>query len=314
MTLTREQSSALHRDVHAWLDEHGATILHDVVEPGVALAGAADGFTDGRLMAWVRRWEASDAARADLVVSDNLVGVLAARPDAVLMGSFLWSDVLESVADGPAVDAFVAQERALLAEHRPPMLATADVVHPGVVARTSAIHLPWFDDRPAAQDASGVEARDLIAVVGGHTGRADDRLARVTSALTASGREVVTSLEGPDRHRVGVLVCRPGLGTVTAGVVESTPMLLVREPNNPELDHTASALVSLGLARTLEDTADAGRILATVAEMEDETVQRRMRALLAARPTGGHRRAAGILAARLNGSDLGGTAEGPSGW
>ena len=30
----------------------------------------------------------------DLVLSDNLVGVLSRRPDALLLGSFLWSDVL----------------------------------------------------------------------------------------------------------------------------------------------------------------------------------------------------------------------------
>lgn len=300
VTLTRDQLAALHPEVRDWLVAREARILHDVVEPGVGLPGSMDAFADGRLQGWVARWAGSEAARTDLVVSDNLTGVLDARPDAVLMGSFLWSDVLGAVANGPAVDAFVADERALLAAHRPPMLATADVVHPGVVARTAVVPLPWPADRPRpTPDGTG----DAIAMLGGRTGAAADRLGRVAGALRAAGREVVTDpsvLDGPGRGRIGLLVCRPGLGTVTAGVVGSIPMLLVSEPGNPELDHTASALVVLGLARTLDATAetdtDPAAVLAAVAAMEDDAVRTSMRAALGARPTGGHRVAAGWLA------------------
>lgn len=297
VTLTREQLAALRPDAVDWLVAHRVQVIHDVVEPGVGLDGAADGYTDGRLSAWVGRWEASELARTDLVVSDNLTGVLHARPDAVLMGSFLWSDVLEAIAHGPAVAAFVAEERTLLATHRPPMLATADVVHPGVIARTAAVLLPWWDDRqqPAtiAMDGPG----DVVAVLGGRTGAADDRLGRVADALVAAGRQVVTDpsvLEGPSRRRVGLLVCRPGLGTVTSGVVGSVPMMLVREPGNPELDHTAAALVRLGLARTLEgtDDTDPEAVLAAVEVLEEDAVGSSMRMALASRPTGGHRAAA----------------------
>lgn len=311
VTLTRDQLAAIRPDVRAWLAAHDVRVLHDVVEPGVGLAGAADGYADGRLTHWVARWEASEAARTDLVVSDNLVGVLAARPDAVLMGSFLWSDVLAAAATGPAVDAFVADERALLDALRPPMLATADVVHPGVVERTDAVLLPWFDDRPDRPDAvPGAGRGRAVAVLGGRTGAADDALGRVAEVLAADGREVVTdpaALDGPDAVRIGLLVGRPGLGTVTSGVVGSLPMLLVRESGNPELDHTVSALGALGLARTLDDTEDPSAIRAAVDALEDDTVARGMRAALGSRPTGGHRAAAAWLARRLavGGSDGG---------
>ena len=312
VTLTRDQLAALRPDVRAWLDAHDVAVLHDVVEPGVGLVGASDGYADGRLTGWVQRWESSDAAHTDLVVSDNLAGVLDPRPDAVLMGSFLWSDVLEAVATGPAVDAFVAEERALLAAHRPPMLATADVVHPGVVARTDSVLLPWFDDRPAAptDDGAPTTAASAVLVLGGRTGAADGPLGQVAAALVADGREVLTDpavLEGPGRDRIGLLVCRPGLGTVTAGVVGSVPMLLVREPGNPELDHTAAALVALGLARALDDIEDPGAAVAAVTSMEDDAVRMSMRAALAARPTGGHRAAAAWLAAHAAGG-------GPTTW
>jgi hypothetical protein len=308
VTLSHDQLAALRPETRDWMAARGVEVLHDVVEPGVGLAGAADGFADGRLVDWVARWEASDAARTDLVVSDNLTGVLGARPDAVLMGSFLWSDVLGAVASGPAVDAFVAQERALLAAHRPPMLATADVVHPGVVERTAVVALPWADDRlpeltrqpePSGSGGAAGSTGDMVAVLGGRTGAADDALGRVRDVLLGAGRKVVTdpsALHGPRRARLGLLVCRPGLGTVTAGVIGSLPMLLVREPGNPELDHMAAALVAHGLARTLDHTDDPGAILAAVEAMEEGPVRMSMRAALAARPTGGHRAAAAWLA------------------
>lgn len=309
VTLAREQLAALRPDVRAWLAAHDVEVVHDVVEPGVALAGSVDGYADGRLTSWVARWEASAAARTDLVVSDNLTGVLAARPDAVLMGSFLWSDALEAVATGPAVTAFVAQERALLAAHRPPMLATGDVVHPGVVARTAVVPLPWFDDREDVGAGPAAGTGDAVVVLGGRTGAADGPLGQVVTALARAGREVLTdpdALGGPARARVGLLVCRPGLGTVTAGVVGSVPMLLVREPGNPELEHTAAALVALGLARTLEDTGDPDAVMAAVVAMEDDDVRTRMRTALAARPTGGHRAAAAWIATHATGGSGGG--------
>jgi hypothetical protein len=308
VALTRGQLAALQPASRRWLEVRDVTLHHDVVEPGVGLEGAADGYADGRLTAWVARWEDSLAARADLVLSDNLTGVLAARPDAVLMGSFLWSDVLPAVASGPEVDAFVAQERELLAAHRPPMLATADVVHPGVVARTAVVPLPWFDDRrpdPSPPPTEGAVAghpaagHPAVAVLGGMTGAAGVPLATAAAALERAGREVVTdpsALEGPERARIGALVCRPGLGTVTSGVVGSLPMLLVREPGNPELEHTAAALVALGVARTLEDPTDAAE---AVRALEADDVRARMLAALRARPTGGHREAARWLAGRI---------------
>jgi hypothetical protein len=300
VALSRAQLASLQPAIRAWLDARGVGIHHGIADPGVALPREPGTFDDGRLETWVDRWEASVVARADLVISDNLTGVLRARPDAVLMGSFLWSDVLEPFVSDRHVAAFVEEERRLLAASPPPMLATADVVHPGVVARTIAVPLPWFDDRPepAHLPDEGEDPR-VIAVIGGRTGAADELLRAVREALEASGRDVVTdpdALTGPRRASVSTVVCRPGLGTVTSCVVGSLPMLLVSEPGNPELEHTSEALEALGLARRL---ADPSAIVAEVTLMEEVDVRRTMRAALAARPTGGHRLAADWLAQRI---------------
>lgn len=296
------QLGALSAATRDWLTATRVRILHDIVEPGVGLLKEPQGFVDGRLLAWEQRWAAQRSlADADLIVSDNLAGVLAYRDDAVLLGSFLWSDVLEPLVGQPGVAAFVAHERALLAASRPTMLATADVAHPGVIGRTDAVLLPWFDDRPEPPDeqVAGALSRPAVAVVGGMSGAADGLLARARSALVAAGREVIDVSGTGDRaawDRVGTVLCRPGLGTVTANVVSSRPMLLMSEPGNPELEATAAALVRLGLARVLEAPEQA---VALMSELDDPEVRSTMVSALAARPTGGHWRAADLLAARL---------------
>lgn len=311
VALSAAQFMALQSETRTWLATRDVRVHYRVTEPGVALPQGPDAFADGRLEAWIARWESSDLAQADLVVSDNLTGVLRTRPDAVLMGSFLWSDVLESFSAEPHVAAFVADERRILAATVPPMLATADVVHPGVVARTTVVPMPWFDDRPAGAirtDAVQPGHAGAVAVLGGTTGASGATLRVVLDALARSGREVITDpevLNGPRRGHVSAVVCRPGLGTVTACVVGSLPMLLVSAAENSELTHTTEALVGLGLARVLDDPND---VAAEVTKMEAQDVRGPMIAALDARPTGGHRAAAEWLAQRLGAGQDAGTA------
>jgi hypothetical protein len=302
VAMAPSQLEALTPSTRVWLDAAQVRVIHGVVEPGVGIVSAPGSFADGQLVDWERRWAAESAlATADLVVSDNLAGVLRTRGDAVLMGSFLWSDVLAAVSHEPGVADFVDHERALLATHRPVMLATADVAHPGVIERTDAVLLPWFDDRAEAPErqVARAMARPAVAVVGGTTGAADDLLQRARKALMVAGREVVDGVPLPgseDWERVGTLVCRPGIGTVTAGVVAARPLLLLSEVGNPELDATTAAMVRLGLARALEDPEEAVDVLD---ELDDPEVRRAMVASMVARPTGGHRVAAELLASRL---------------
>ena len=307
VTLTPSQQGGLRAETRAWLGAHGTRILEGISDPGVALEQDPSAYGDGRLRDWEDRWAATPAlAEADLVVSDNLVGVLTHRPDAVLMGSFLWSDVLEAMpgpsGDAPAeIDAFVLHERDLLARHVPPMLCTADVASDGVLRRTTPVPLPWFDDRRwGAEDAEApVPASRRVAIVGGSTGAQAQSLAVVAARLDDAGWETVSHLPGPEEPPVSAVICRPGIGTVTECVMRALPMVLVRESWNPELTHTTAALVGLGLAVDLgSDDPDA-----VLRRIVDSETGRSMARMLRGRPAGGHRAAAAWLADRMSLTD-----------
>lgn len=236
---------------------HAATAaLTGVLDPGVGWERDPARYTVERLEGWRGRLDSLPAVHdAHLVVSDNLAGVLEIRPDAVLAGSFLWSDVLVGAhPDNPLIDAFVRRERELLDTHRPPMLCVRDVAMPGVWARTDAVGVGWMcpSRQPGPIVAPAAGGRPAVAFLGGRTGAADSLLAAAADHLAHAGELAVVDAHGfgfeaADYAGLAVCVARPGIGTLTDCVTHFLPIVAVREAGNPELDHNAARVVELGI-------------------------------------------------------------------
>jgi hypothetical protein len=267
-----------HRSSALW--SQGAERISGVLLPGVKWSRDPSTFTDGRLRHWeerLRTLAGTPLAEADHVISDNLAGVLAIRPDAVLMGSFLWSDILLAAHPvEPEVMAFAQRERDLLDEHRPVMLCVADLVMPGVCARTQAVLLPWMCEpcweapRGSRSDEGprALPGRPRVAVLGGATGAARDALEKAVLALrAASDWDLVVDpdVNGGALASCQLAICRPGAGTVTDCVAYGLPMVLVYEPGNPEMRHIAGRLAELGVARDIGFALDAASVVTAVA-------------------------------------------------
>ena len=295
--------------------------IHDLLEPGVTWSLDPAAYADGRLLSWVARLEASGVLEgADLVLSDNLPGVLALRKDAVLMGSFLWSDVLaEAYPDDAHVARFVASERRLLAECRPPMLCVAAMAMPGVLDRTRAIPLPWMRagaGRPDIRRPHPSGPRPKVAFLIGATGTSDPLAVAAAAALLDRGAEVALprGLHEALRHRPGVslfgfeaedflgcdlALCRPGLGAVHDCIFYGLPMVLVHEEGNVELHHNGLRIEALRLCINLGHQLAPGevaeRLLAFAASEAPGGIRERM----AETPLDGIDRAAAWLRGRL---------------
>jgi hypothetical protein len=246
------------------------------------------------LLAWRARVASAGVLEgAELVISDNLAGVLALRADAVLVGSFLWSDVLAPLAPQDAgIARFVADERALVARHRPTMICVEALAMPGVMDQTHAVPVPFMSDTgetwPAAE--AGVE------LLGGASGAADDRLSTLARATRAAG---VTDVRVTPTLGTGlVAVCRPGVGTISDCLAAGRPMLLLGGDDSLEMQHNAERLVALGVARPLPDDPDqAARVVADL--VRDRQTLAAMTLDVRRLPSGGIAAAAAHLAARL---------------
>lgn len=292
------------------LVDAGATWIGGVVDPGVRWSTSPDAYADGRLRDWVARLRSVDElATADLVLSDNLPQALEVRPDAVLGGSFLWSDVLDAAyGDLAAVAEFVEHERALLRAHRPPMLCVAAAAMPGVLERTAAVALPWMCDPSVERGVDGPDG--AVAVLGGRTGAADDVLAAAASRLVAEGRRVLVQdgldVDGAEPfafatswREVAAVLCRPGMGTLTDAVAAGVPLVAAHEGGNVELAHNAEVVVRLGLGDAVPPGASADEVVAAVVRVLDPSRRERYRAALAAQPRDGLDQAAAWLDRRL---------------
>jgi hypothetical protein len=286
----------------------GAHLRHEIMSPGPRWPLPDD--ADVRLEGWIDRARTLPAVMdADVLLSDNLGGALALRDDAVLVGSFLWSDVLAQPAlPSMRVQRFVEHERALLAKHRPPMLCVGDLAMPGVTERTRAVPLPWMCEDVVASGAPGKR----IAVLGGAAGAADDLLVQAAAALVRAGHDVavpramVARLDGARVHEFGhasgdfaacaVVVCRPGAGTLTQCVAAGVPVVAVREPGNLEMEHNAARVAALGIG---VDAGEAPSAEALVAALE-RALASDARTRLAALAKDGVARAADWIESRVS--------------
>jgi hypothetical protein len=252
---------------------------------------------------------------ADLVISDNLAGVLQVRPDAVLMGSFLWSDVLSrpDLLALPQIAAFIEHERALLADHRPPMLCVADVAMPGVLAHTAAVPVPLMcpphkefvhSDRgtpPVVGVAIGGTAAivEIVDPLVQRLAQRDGINLAVDPPLATRAPKAGLLFRDVQLKDLDLLVCRPGMGTLTDCVGLRLPMITVREHGNAEMDHLAARMKQLVGAPSVDLTDDGDSLVPLVRDVLEPGRHAAMRAAYTTLRTDGIEAAADWILRRL---------------
>lgn len=290
----------------------GAEWVPAVASPGVGWSRSPGDFDDGRLLAWQRRAAACpELVHADLVLSDNLVGVLEVRPDAVLSGNFLWSDVLgDAYPDAEPVTAFVRAERDLLTDLSPPMLCVRDLAMPGVLERTHAVPVGWMvRHRGALREPGGIGV--LVGRAAPHhyvAGLVAALVERIGTTVWVAehldldprpARVRVFDYSPTAWARLETVVCQAGVGTLTDSVGYGIPIVALGDEANSELDHNARRVAALGLGRAVSGRPSADELVGSV----DEVLHARapeIRSRIAGLDTGGLDAAAEWLCAHWN--------------
>jgi hypothetical protein len=292
-------------------------VVTGIMAPGVTWQESPDPFADGRLHEWLGRLAARDEiAQADLVLSDNLGSVLALRPDAVMLGSFLWSGILgDAYPESTEVRCFVEHERGLLTVHRPAMLCVGEFAMADVQRYTRAVELPLMV-RTGARDHESAKAPGNppeIAVLVGSTGILDSGVAPIARAIRNAlgctvrlpGRHLDTASDhggsapfgfsDEEFTRLDLVICRPGMGTVQDCVAFGAPMVLIHEDRNSEVQHNALVAQRLGIAIDAGHGATPEAIVGAVRSALAPGHQQRMRAAMSRLRVDGYDRAADWL-------------------
>ena len=286
----------------------------DLLGPAVHWSLDPEDYADGRLVNWSAALDVLALDRFDLVVSDNMSGVLEQRADALLMGSFLWSDILDSAYPGHAqVERFVQHERNLLQQHRPEMICIDGLAMPGVLARTCALPVPWMCESVLPPDTAREVLPPTVALLGNSSVIGGCDLKALADGLQQAGISVST----PPAWQIGepfgyapadfaacsAVICRPGIGTLTDAVATSTPVVVVHEAGNTEMTHNGIAIAALGFGLNLA-TADTAVVLRSLlALMQDRPTLVTMSRQIAAAKKNGLEVAAKHVLQRLEQAD-----------
>lgn len=237
-------------------------VIGGVTEESVLWRQNAYEYSDSNLNGWENRWRSNlRLINSDFIISDNLVGVLAERPDGVLSGSFLWHEVISAYSlSNESCKKFVARDLSLLLANKPKMICNKYIASKAVLELTSPVAVSWMVDRKIEPFEFG--QRNSILVHGGGTRTIDRQVSEVAQKLRLSGFKVFTDIEDDENvfdysneawGSLGVVVCRPGAGTATECVKWKIPMIVIRDPQNSEAEFIAERLSSLGLAHGFSD-------------------------------------------------------------
>lgn len=239
-------------------------------------------FLDERLLSWHETLRPLELQRYNLVVSDNLVEVLCHAPNAVLMGSFLWHDLLEAKRPEPITQRYAAWCLSLLREHQPPMIANRYFAMPAVRQQTRIVEVGMLPSALRSGDATttwpstpgllfigGTSVHvsgALVRCLGQHADRhglpvrlfADSRLHQ---RLPPDSPVQSFDLDADELTPISAVIARPGLGITTDCVASGKPLFCYHE-GDAEMVWNAQRLEALGLGRTLDGLDDmAGQVL-----------------------------------------------------
>jgi hypothetical protein len=240
------------------------------------------GTTADQLLAGVPascRWEERlpDLSRFDRVVSDNLAEVLALRPDAVLMGSFLWHLALPG-----AHPAFRERAGALLERHRPLLLGTAPFVSKAAQAVTRFRDIGLVVAPGVAPRRDSAKTTGSLLVASGKGGGVEAQVRELLEGLAQGARPAFDVVYAepeclpsrvPDWMRradfspamyqsLVSAVIRPGMGTLTDALVAGARLYCFAEDGNVEMADNLAAVETLGVGRSFPGPRGARAALA----------------------------------------------------
>lgn len=213
------------------------------------------------LFDWYRALPAQEISDADFVISDNMPQILHINPNTILLGSFLWSEILIQQFPGHhLVKKFHDEELDLLNRYSPSMICLRDMAMPYVVNHTQPIFTDWIVE-DTFERSSSVAIKNILLATGG----TPHVLQEMASLAVKLEQAHAYNIYAPERvlqllndrnlqpfdftlesfAKIDLMLARPGIGSLTDAVAYQIPVIALGE-TNPELRHNAQRIEILG--------------------------------------------------------------------
>lgn len=199
----------------------------------------------------------------DLVISDNCTSVLSYRPDAILMGSFLWSEIFSIYAENNLkIEEYCNYELKLLKKHKPQMISLKDMSMSYVKKHTNVFYTDWLVTN-RNKILIKKEIKNIL-ILGGGTGLVDNIILEIVNIIHSnfniySSKKIVEKalkskilinefdFKADSFKNIDLIIARPGIGILTESVTHAIPIFGICESKmiNKEIKFNLSRIESL---------------------------------------------------------------------
>ncbi|MET2984684.1 glycosyltransferase family protein [Aureibaculum conchae] len=208
---------------------------------------------------------------SNVIISDNLSSILEIKNNAILMGSFLWSEILKhQFPKDRNIEKFHDSELEVLKRYNPVMIGLNDMAMPYVKKYTDFIGTSWIVDKKLMTPKRASVKNILI--MGGGTGIIDDTLLKMINKLRKStnysifvSNQLYRNLDAKndncilfdfDEHSfltIDLMICRPGIGSLTDAITYGIPVFGIGEPSNFEMEFNLKKIEELNFGMDISN-------------------------------------------------------------
>ncbi|MCK9480989.1 MAG: hypothetical protein M0R38_04400 [Bacteroidia bacterium] len=222
------------------------------------------GLDEQKIKIWLEKVRKVKDLIKGLIVLDNDVLLLNIFENAMIMGSFFWSNVI----DDSDKYSFRTIEKQLLSKYNPIVMGVESIAMEETKKSPRFMGLPWFGD-VSQERQNPIKSRELILITVGGTEQDISKYYELAMKLKSKGERVVVdngiykyskgemskfSYLHEDFIKIKAVFCRPGIGILDDCVKYGIPVFTLFDGNNKELVHNAKTVEGLGWGKAIKNT------------------------------------------------------------
>lgn len=195
---------------------------------------------------------ASKVNKFDLVLSDNLYGVLEAFPHSIVQGSFSWCEITSTI---PVFNELGKKEKEHLIKYRPIQICLDRMATPMVKEFTLPIFTNWWCVKNKSRKLPYTGRPNRILLTAGGTSSALNQMSELVDKLKEYPQFVLMAdnrlhqlypentlefnFSDEEFNSLDLIIARPGIGILTESVKYSIPLFCLAETAHFEMSLNA---------------------------------------------------------------------------
>jgi hypothetical protein len=195
---------------------------------------------------------------SNLIISDNQIAPLNTFKNVILMGSFIWHNLVE--LKDKDYKRIIGLEKKLLLKNKPIIICLQNMAMDNLYKYTNPVFVPWFTSKNKYQLVK--KQKKSILLTGGGTKFQDYNLIKISKYVLQLDEDIIIyqdnklfkkmnilndrlkifSFTENDFLKLNAIVCRPGIGILTDCIKYNIPPIAIDDNTNLEISNNAFKL------------------------------------------------------------------------